>query len=122
VKQKQKPLEGRRIIDIAAASAFDKKAEDVVRIDLTGRAAASDWFLICQADNPVHGRAIADAVIEALNERGTSPWHVEGYEQGRWILLDYSDAVIHIMLSTLRKYYRLELLWDDCPRQTLTGS
>jgi ribosome-associated protein len=113
------PLAGRQLIDIAARAAFDKKAEDAVLLELSATSGVADWFLICQGDNPIHNRAIADAILDALEENHTRPWHVEGREQGRWILLDYTDVVVHVMLPDLRAYYQLESLWEACPRFNL---
>jgi ribosome-associated protein len=120
VKQKNISLEGERLIGIAAQSAFDKKAEKTVVLDLRGQPGPADWFLICEGDNTMHCRAIADAIQQDLALHSTLPWHAEGQEQGRWILLDYSETVIHIMLPDIRKYYGLENLWQQCPRQELT--
>jgi ribosome-associated protein len=115
VKEQKKPLAGRLLIECAAQSAFDKKAERMVCIDIRSLTGFADWFCVCQGDNPAHNRAIAESVLEALEREATVPWHVEGLEQGRWILIDYSDVVIHIMLPELRKYYLLEQLWPSCP-------
>ena len=113
MKQNARALAGKALIDCAVESAFDKKAEDVTQINLESISGIADWFVVCQGDNPLHNKAIADAIIIELKARNTRPWHVEGYEQGRWILIDYSDVIIHIMLPEIREYYQLEDLWED---------
>ncbi len=114
-------LEGAELVDAAVRSALDKKAENIVLLDLRSRSGVADWFVVCDSDNPVHGRAIADGIAGQLSARGTHPWHIEGQEQGRWVLLDYTDVVVHVMLPDLRRYYQLESLWKDCPRFAIAG-
>jgi ribosome-associated protein len=71
----------------------------------------ADFFIICGSDTDVQNRAIADGIIDQCSECGTRPWHHEGEVEGRWVLLDYSDVVVHVMLTDLREYYRLETMW-----------
>lgn len=92
--------------------ALDKKAEEVLTIDLRDRPAAADWFILCQGDNTVHNQAIADAIVVGLKAHGYAPWHEEGREEGRWILIDYVDVIVHVMLDEVREYYSLESLWS----------
>ncbi len=73
----------------------------------------TDYFLICSADSTVQVQAIAQAIRERLKKSGTSIWHLEGYEEGRWILLDYGDVIMHIFLEDARRFYKLEGLWGD---------
>ncbi|MBD3392488.1 MAG: ribosome silencing factor [Chitinivibrionales bacterium] len=112
-------LGGTELIAVAARSALDRKAEGIVCIDLRNRPSAADWFVVCEGDNAIHNKAIAEAVLDSLAQQRTRPWHVEGREQGRWILLDYTDVVIHVLLPDLRAYYELETLWEGSPRYGL---
>lgn len=117
---KTKRLEGEKLIDAAVKTAFDKKAESIVAIDLRDQSGMADWFLICESDNTAHGRAIAEAIEDNLSETDTKPWHIEGKEEGRWVLIDYSDVVIHIMLPEIKKYYRIEELWKQCTQKQIS--
>ena len=116
-----KPLRGKALADLIAACADSKKAEHITFINLTESAGIADWFVICQGDNAAHTRAIADAIADGLKQKKVSAWHVEGKEDGRWILLDYSDVVAHVMLPEVRQYYALEDLWPAAARTPPEG-
>lgn len=73
----------------------------------------TDYFLICSADSTIQAQAIARAIQERLEKSGPPIWHLEGYEEGRWILLDYGDMIMHIFLEEPRRFYNLEGLWGD---------
>jgi ribosome-associated protein len=119
MSEKQVSLEGTALVDTAVEQMLEKKAENIVVIDIRGSSSVADWFVICESDNPVQNRAIADAVVVGLKEHATAPWQKEGLEDGRWILIDYVDVVIHIMMSDTREYYAIEKLWKDCPRRNV---
>lgn len=107
-----------RAIDLAqaaAAAAQDKLAGDVVGLDVTGQLALTDVFVIASAPNERQVSAIVDAVQERLLELGAKPLRREGLREGRWVLLDFSDIVVHVMHSEEREFYNLEKLWGDCP-------
>jgi ribosome-associated protein len=103
-------------IQRAIAAADDKKADDVVLLDLRKAAGFADYFLICSGGNPRQIRAIADAVMEALASDGAKPAHVEGYQRSEWILLDYFDFIVHIFGPETRLFYSLERLWGNAER------
>ena len=103
-------------IQRAIAAADDKKADDVVLLDLRKAAGFADYFLICSGGNPRQIRAIADAIMEALAAGGARPAHVEGYQRSEWILLDYFDFVVHIFSPETRLFYSLERLWGNAER------
>ena len=103
-------------IQRAIAAADDKKADDVVLLDLRQAAGFADYFLICSGGNPRQIRAIADAIMEALASDGARPAHVEGYQRSEWILLDYFDFVVHIFSPETRLFYSLERLWGNAER------
>jgi len=100
-------------LKIAAAAADDKKAHDVVALDISGIASFADYFLLCTGDSSRQMQAIADEVEKRLKANGLRPSHVEGYQNSEWILMDYIDLVIHIFSKTARAYYDLERLWRD---------
>ena len=100
----------------AIAAALDRKAQDMVVLDLTKASAFTDFFVICTATNRRQAQAIADGVQEALRKKGTRPALVEGYEKGDWILIDYFDFIVHVFLPAAREFYSLERLWGDAER------
>jgi ribosome-associated protein len=106
-----KILKSRELAELTAQCADSRKAEQITLIELAGFSEITDWFVICEGDNIAHNRAIADAIIEGLKKMRISAWHVEGLAEGRWIVLDYSDVVVHIMLPNVREYYLLDELW-----------
>lgn len=112
-KKTDKPLAGNELIKTVIAALKEMKAENIVTINLKKLPGATDWFVICDSDNDAHIRACANHVLEKVKEKKTRPWQYEGLEEGRWVLLDYSDVVIHIMLRDLRTYYNLEELWAE---------
>jgi ribosome-associated protein len=100
----------------AIAAALDKKADDVLVLDLTKASAFTDFFIICTGGNRRQIQAIADAVVEAVGSRGAKPALVEGYERGDWILIDYFDFIVHVFMPATREFYSLEKLWGDAER------
>lgn len=99
----------------AAAAAQDKLAQDVVGLDVSGQLALTDVFVIASAPNERQVGAVVDAVEERLQQLGSKPLRREGQHEGRWVLLDFSDIVVHVMHSEDRQFYDLERLWKDCP-------
>ena len=93
----------------------DLKAREVVVLDLRSLCDATDFFIIASGTSDTHVRSVAERVIEALKGEGRRPHHVEGLSQGRWVLLDFVDFVIHVFHPTLRDFYQLERLWADAP-------
>jgi ribosome-associated protein len=107
----RKSLAGKKLVDLIVSSIQEKTGEKIAVIDHRKSASTADYFIICESETSVQNRAIADAVIDNCADKDTRPWHREGNDEGRWILLDFSDVVVHIMLSELRDYYNLEELW-----------
>jgi ribosome-associated protein len=108
-------------IDQAVRAAEDKKATDLILLDLRQAAGFTDYFLICSGTNPRQIRAIADGVIEALAATGTRPAHVEGYDRSEWVLLDYFDFIVHVFAPETRQFYSLERLWGNAERVEVTA-
>jgi len=111
------PLGGKELVDAIIASAEEKLAENILVLDLNGLSGTADWFVICESETTIQNRAIHDHIVEDLKIKGTRPWLSEGENEGRWILIDYSDVVVHIMLPELREYYDLESLWSRKPKK-----
>ncbi len=106
------PAEVRR----AARLALERKAGDVVVLDLRGISSATDYFLLATGRSDTQVRAISDHVIRELRATGTRPAHAEGRREARWVLVDYVDFVVHVFHPEVRSFYRLEALWGDAPR------
>ena len=115
-EKRRNPLRIPTEIQRAIAAAEDKKADDVVLLDLRKAAGFADYFLICSGGNPRQIRAIADAIMEALASDGAKPAHVEGYQRSEWILLDYFDFIVHVFGPETRLFYSLERLWGNAER------
>jgi ribosome-associated protein len=97
----------------AAAVCMDVKANDVVILNLNGVSDMTDCFLIASGTSDTHVKSIAEHVMAELKKEGMRAHHVEGLGQGRWVLLDYVDFLVHIFHPTLREFYQLERLWGD---------
>ena len=106
---------------LAARAASDKLASDVVAIDVSDHLVITDVFLLASAPNDRQVRAIVDAVEEALQRHGVTPVRREGEREGRWVLLDFGELVVHVQHAEERTYYALERLWRDCPEIPLPG-
>jgi len=104
-----------------AQAGLDKKAEDVTVLDVRGLAGYADYFVVMTADSDRQSSAIADSVEETMKKLGVSKVSVEGYETGRWVLLDYGDVLAHVMSAESRGFYDLEGLWADAPRFKVEG-
>ena len=99
-----------------ARFAVDKKAIEVVELDLRGVLGYTDYFLICSGNTPRQTKAIHDGILEGLKrEHQTLPRRVEGASQADWILMDYLDVVVHVFTPETRDFYRLEQLWGEAP-------
>jgi ribosome-associated protein len=103
-------------VDRAIAAAEDKKAVDLVVLDLRKASGFTDFFVMASGTNTRQVRAIADGVMEALAEEGVKPAHVEGYDRSEWILLDYFDFIVHVFAPETRVFYGLERLWGNADR------
>jgi ribosome-associated protein len=103
------------LVRVAAAAAADKLAQQVVAFDVSDQLAITDAFLLASASNDRQVRAIVEEVEDKLREVGASPIRREGHREGRWVLLDYGDIVVHVQHEEEREFYALERLWRDCP-------
>ena len=111
-----------QLAETIAAQAADKKAIDVVELDVRGVVGYTDFFLVCSGNTSRQVKAIHDAVHQALkDENGILPRRVEGQTEATWILMDYLDVVVHIFLPEAREYYRLEQLWGEAPKQAVSS-
>jgi ribosome-associated protein len=100
----------------AVSAALDKKASQVVVLDLRHTPAFTDFFVLCSGQNSRQVKAIADSVEEALRTTGVRPAHVEGYDRADWVLMDFFTFIVHVFAPHTRDFYSLERLWGDAER------
>ncbi|HEV3383144.1 MAG TPA: ribosome silencing factor [Trebonia sp.] len=110
------------LTEIAALAAADKLARDIVAYDVSDQLAITDTFLLCTGANDRQVRSIVDEVEARLKEAGASLLRREGEREGRWVLLDYMDIVVHVQNGDERVFYGLERIWKDCPEIPLDDS
>ena len=104
---------------LAAGAALDKKALDPLALDLRGISSVSEYFVIVTGTSDTHVQAVARNVMEAFKSVGIKILGEEGLREGKWVLLDYGEVVVHVFLKPVREYYDIERLWIDAPRLDL---
>lgn len=109
-------LASQEIAEQATLSMLANNASDVMIIDLRGLSSITDYFVIGTAGSEPQIKAVVEQVAADLEEQETTPWHTEGKQSWRWVLLDYVDVVIHVFKAEVRAFYGLERLWGDAPR------
>jgi ribosome-associated protein len=103
------------LVHVAARAASDKLAENILAFDVSEQLVITDAFLLCSASNERQVRAIVDEIEDKLRDVDAKPVRREGERDGRWVLLDYAEIVVHVQHSEEREFYALERLWRDCP-------
>ena len=105
-----------QLADTIAELAADRKAQEIVQLDLRGMIGYTDYFVICTGRSDRQVKAIHDAIHAGLkSEHGILPRRVEGLTEANWILIDYLDVIVHVFTPEMREYYRLEQLWGEAP-------
>lgn len=115
----EKPLEGEALARRLAAIADEKQATEVLVLEMRGLVGYTDYLVLCTARNERLVKAIHDEAYAQLKAEGQLPARAEGVREARWILLDYLDAVLHVMVPETRERYRLDQLWGEAPRLEL---
>jgi ribosome-associated protein len=103
------------LVHTAARAASDKLAENILAFDVSEQLVITDAFLLCSATNERQVKSIVDEVEDKLRGIGAKPVRREGERDGRWVLIDYADVVVHVQHTEEREFYALERLWRDCP-------
>ena len=106
-------LDPAQLAKVAVDAAADKKASDIMLLDIRDVTTIADYFIICSGNNPRQIQAIAEAVDEELGKQGANILHREGVADSGWLLLDFGDVIVHIFGPKEREYYRLERLWNE---------
>ena len=114
--------DGARLARLIEEYAADKKAIDIVELDLRGVLGYTDYFVICSGNTDRQTKAIHDGIHQGLKKgNGLLPRRVEGLNEARWILMDYLDVVVHVFTPEARDFYRLEQLWGEAPKRAVAG-
>ena len=108
-------------VERAAELALERKAADVVALNLASISGVTDYFLLASGRSDVQVKAIADNIVEQLKKEEIRAEHIEGLQGGRWVLIDYIDFVVHVFHEEARRFYQLEVLWGDAPRLEFEG-
>ncbi|HEX67467.1 MAG TPA: ribosome silencing factor [bacterium] len=116
-RRERKIINYKEVAREIARICWEKKGEDIVILNLEGLSVVCDYFVIVTGDTEIQTRSISDAVMEKLEGSGITLHHVEGYEDGKWILLDYEGVILHVFTPEIREYYDLERLWGDAEKE-----
>jgi ribosome-associated protein len=111
--EKERKIEGKVFAAAAAKIALERRCKEVTVLDLRGLSPATDYFVIATGSSARQMRTVADEICEYAKKEGIQRFGQAGYEQGRWILVDFVDVVVHVFDEEYRQYYELELLWGD---------
>ncbi|WP_066367937.1 ribosome silencing factor [Neobacillus fumarioli] len=109
-------MDNQELLKIAVKAADDKRAEDILALDMKGISLIADYFVICHGNSDKQVQAIAGEIKEKAEENGFSVKRMEGFEEARWVLVDLGDVVAHVFHRDERSYYNLERLWGDAPK------
>ncbi len=110
-------MESKALLETCVALLKEKKAQEILSLDIRELSVVADYFLLATAGNNRQAQALADHLREETKKLAISPLRVNGYQEGRWVLLDYASVIVHIFLPEERQYYNLERLWGDAPQQ-----
>jgi ribosome-associated protein len=110
------PADNKEKVFLCARAALDHKAVDLVILEVKNISSFTDYFVICSGNSDRQVQAISAHLEEKLGQGGIRPLSIEGKREGRWVLLDYGDVVIHVFYQPVREFYNLERLWSDAPR------
>lgn len=116
------PIRSEQKALLIAKASLSKKAHEVVILDMKESSDFTDFFVIASGSSQRQVQAIADGIEETLSKKKIPPWHVEGYRNAHWVVMDYGDVIAHVFLQEKREFYRLERLWAEAPRTHVTRS
>ena len=112
-------METKELADECGRSALEKKAGDVVVMELSGLTDIADYFVLASGTSERHVLTVAEAIEHDMKEKGITPFSTEGFDTGRWVIIDYGNVVVHVFLESLRELYDLENLWIEAKRYVM---
>ncbi|MFH1594391.1 MAG: ribosome silencing factor [Candidatus Omnitrophota bacterium] len=107
---------------LASKAALDKKAIDIVIMDMRAVSNVTDYFVICSAPSTRRVKTIAEGIEDALEKKGIKKRHIEGMREALWVLIDYGDVIAHVFYDKTRAFYDLERLWNDAPKEHFSAT
>ena len=119
---RKRPAHPKTLARMCAELMLEKKAHDVVTLDIRKLTDVTDFFVVCSADSDTHLRAIADAVVDGAARVGIKPYRTEGWQGQTWIIVDFVEVVAHIFYRETRDFYKIERLWADAKIEKITDS
>lgn len=119
MKDTDKSLASYETARLIADAMLQKKGEDIVIMKMNDIAGFTDYFVICHGSVDMHVKAISDEIEDLLVEQNIKTWHREGYENSKWVLLDYVDVIAHVFTKESRDFYNIEYLWADAPKELI---
>lgn len=121
VHSRYSDLSSLEVAKLVSAAALDKKARDLIVLDVSEISSFADYFVIMSGRSTRHVQGLAEAIDSKIRSKRTKDTNSEGLREGLWVLLDYNDVVVHIFYNEVRKFYDLEGLWHDAPREELVN-
>ncbi|MCM3765356.1 ribosome silencing factor [Neobacillus niacini] len=112
-------MENQKLLKMAVKAADDKRAENIIALNMKGISLIADYFVICHGNSDKQVQAIAREIREKAHENGYDVKRIEGFDEARWVLIDIGDVVVHVFHRDERSYYNLERLWGDAPREDI---
>lgn len=112
----------KQLAKVVANAALSKNAEDITILDMKNKVDFTDYFVICNGDNKLQIKAIADEIVDELEKTNVNEYNIEGYDNKEWILIDAYDVICHIFNKETRKHYDIENLWADVPQKRINDA
>ncbi|WP_066311907.1 ribosome silencing factor [Bacillus sp. FJAT-29814] len=112
-------MENQKLLKMSVKAADDKRAENIIALNMKGISLIADYFVICHGNSDKQVQAIAREIREKAHENGYDVKRIEGFDEARWVLIDIGDVVVHVFHRDERSYYNLERLWGDAPREDI---
>jgi ribosome-associated protein len=118
----KKVIEAKKKLDLICEAAHDRKAEEIVVMEMGDKSSLGERFVVMSAPSTVRVKAIVEHIEDTLQEHGFRVYHKEGLQEAQWVLMDFGDILVHVFHHEVRKFYSLETLWGDAPRRNIFPS
>ena len=121
IPKETKKIDTKKKVNLICAAAEDRKAEDIVIMEMREKSSIGEYFVVMSASSSVRVKAIVDNIENSMEEHGFRALHKEGLAEGLWVLMDYGEILVHVFYHDMRKFYSLETLWGDAPRKNFSS-